>query len=70
MKEFFRFENPNDIVIGTGRIVYEPAYEAWALPSGAKTKDREKAEDIARTIDEITTREVAAKQAAMRKWMR
>jgi hypothetical protein len=69
-KTYFRFDHPNDILIGTGRVVYEPAYEAWALPGGEKTKDRQKAEDMARTIDEITAREVVAKQIAMKRWVR
>ncbi len=62
---YFRFDHPEDIVIGNGRIVYEPAYEAWALPGGFKTKIREKAEDMARTIDAIAAREVEAKRAAL-----
>lgn len=64
---YFRFEHPNDIVIGTGRIVYEPAYEAWALPGGTKTKDRQKAEEMARTIDEITALQVERMRAAMKR---
>lgn len=64
---FFRFDHLNDILIGAGRIVYEPAYEAWALPGGAKTKDREKAEDMARMINEITIRQQEALRAAAKR---
>ena len=62
-KTYFRFDHPNDILIGTGRVVYEPAYEAWALPGGEKTKDRARAEAVAKEINEITVRqEEAAKR--------
>ena len=65
-KMYFRFEHPNDITIGYGRIVYEPAYEAWALPGGEKTKDRTRAEAVAKAIDEITARQQEAAKRAMR----
>jgi hypothetical protein len=56
MKEYFRFDHPSDIIIGRGRIVYEPAYEAWILPGGLRTQSRDRAEGVANKINEITLR--------------
>jgi hypothetical protein len=59
----FRFNHPNDITIGAGRVIYEPAYEAWVLPGGAKTKVRKRAEDVAKAIDGLAAREEALRKA-------
>ena len=56
MKEFFRFDHPSDIIIGRGRVVYEPAYEAWILPGGLRMQSRDRAEGVAHKINEITLR--------------
>jgi len=53
----FRFDNPNDIQYGWGRVVYEPAYEAWILPGSIRTRDRSYAEEVAKRIDDITRRQ-------------
>ena len=60
----FRFDHPNDIVIGVGRIVY--AYEqifrgkllpeGWVLPGGGRTQVRAHAEDAARYINDLASR--------------
>lgn len=66
-KDFFRFDNPLDIVIGKGRIVWGDALEyatkaghypqgrvfreGWVLPGGERTQDRVRAEAAARAID-------------------
>lgn len=65
-KTYFRFDHPNDITIGKGRVIYEPAYEAWALPGGEKTKDRARAEAVAKEINEITVRQEEAARRAVR----
>jgi hypothetical protein len=56
-REYFRFNHPKDITIGRGRIVYEPAYECWILPGGVRTYEQARAELVARTIDEVTTKQ-------------
>jgi len=56
-KATFQFDHPNDIQIGWGRIVYEPAYDVWALPGGTKTYIREEAVAVAKAIDEITAKQ-------------
>lgn len=53
-REYFKFDHPNDITVGHGRIVYEPACEAWILPGGKRTKDRAHAEEVASKINNIT----------------
>jgi antirestriction protein ArdC len=60
MKAVFKFNHPNDINIGWGRIVYEPAYDAWALPGGRKTYVRGEAESVATAIHELTTKQWGA----------
>lgn len=80
---FFRFDHPNDISIGRARIVYEkdvlkyegkhPAHqghvflEGWVLPGGIRTRDRELAEEAARNIDKMITKQIKAEQAAIRR---
>ena len=54
---FFRFEHPENITIGKGRVVYESAYEAWILPGGLHVQDRARAEAVAKEINEITIRQ-------------
>ena len=66
-KEYFRFDHHKDIMIGKGRIVYEPAYEAWILPGGIRTRDQARAELMAKTINEMTMRQEEAKRKAVRK---
>jgi hypothetical protein len=46
-REFFRFDHPKDIMIGKGRIVYEPSYETWILPGGIRTRDHQRDHDSA-----------------------
>jgi hypothetical protein len=62
----FRFDHANDITIGRGRIVYEPAYDVWALPGGKKTYIKAEAEKVAQAIDEITTRQEEAARRAVK----
>lgn len=66
-KEYFRFANPLDIVIGKGRIIWGDALvytpekghymkgqifsEGWVLPGGERTQDRNRAEAAARAIN-------------------
>ena len=75
MKEFFRFDHPNDIVIGKGRIIYAPEVlkyegkhppyqgqtflEGWVLPGGVRTQDRACAEEAARVIDAMAVKQGA-----------
>ncbi len=75
MKEIFRFEHPNDILIGKGRIIYAPEtfkyigvhpeyqnhtfLEGWVLPGGIRTRDRARAEAAARAIDAMETNQGA-----------
>ena len=59
-KDHFKFDHPNDIQIGWGRIVYEPAYDVWALSGGKKTYSRAEAEVVAKAIDEVTTKQWGA----------
>ena len=66
-REYFRFDHPKDIMIGRGRIVYEPSYETWILPGGIRTRDQVRAELMAKTIDEITVRQEGSKRKAVRK---
>ena len=66
-REYFRFDHPKDIMIGRGRIVYEPSYETWILPGGIRTRDQVRAELMAKTIDEITVRQEESKRKAVRK---
>jgi ADP-ribose pyrophosphatase YjhB (NUDIX family) len=66
MKEYFQFKHPNDITIGKGRVVYASTYEAWALPGGEKTKDRTRAEAVAKEINEIALRQEEAARRAVR----
>lgn len=66
-REMFRFDHHKDIMIGKGRIVYEPAYEAWILPGGIRTRDPVRAELMAKTINEMTMRQEEAKRKAVRK---
>jgi hypothetical protein len=66
MKECFRFGHPSDIIIGRGRIVYEPAYEAWILPGGLRTQSRDRAEGVAHKINEITLRQEDTARRAVR----
>jgi hypothetical protein len=66
-REYFRFDHPKDIMIGKGRIVYEPSYETWILPGGIRTRDQVRAELMAKTINEITIRQEESKRKAVRK---
>lgn len=66
-KECFRFDHHKDIMIGKGRIVYEPAYEAWVLPGGIRTRDQARAELMAKTIHEMTLKQENAKHKGARK---
>jgi hypothetical protein len=56
-KSYFKFNHPNDITIGWGRIIYERAYGVWVLPGGEHTDDRARAEAVAQAIDEMTTKQ-------------
>jgi len=49
-----QFDHPLDIYIGEGRIVYAETHQAWALPGGRFTKDREVAEKAAQLISDLT----------------
>ena len=66
-REYFRFDHPKDIMIGRGRIVYEPSYETWILPGGIRTRDQARAELMAKTISDITIRQEESKRKAVRK---
>jgi len=45
------FDDPNDIKIGMGRVIYVARDSHWALPGGTFTTDRELAETTARNIN-------------------
>jgi hypothetical protein len=66
-REFFKFDHANDITIGKGRIVYEPAYEAWILPGGLRTTNRGRAEEVATIINEIFIKQAKDLEAASRR---
>jgi hypothetical protein len=62
--EKFKFDHPNDITIGVGRIVYANEQEVkgvklpegWALPGGIRTTNRDHAEHAARQINDAARR--------------
>jgi hypothetical protein len=58
-----KFNDPRDITVGRGRIIYARATvdfngnkhpEGWVLPGGQRTRSREIAETVAHNIDQIT----------------
>lgn len=68
MKDCFKFEDPRDISVGVGRIVwarelkydgFHPKFvgrtlpEGWVLPGGERTKDRAAAEAAAAVINSV-----------------
>jgi hypothetical protein len=66
-KDTFRFNDPRDIQIGYGRIIWAESLEykgknpkyvgrnllaGWVLPGGERTQDKDIAERMAMTIDD------------------
>ena len=50
---FFKFNHPNDIRIGLGRVIW--TQDGWVLPGGKRTTNLENARAVAQNIDTLST---------------